>query len=1072
MDLTIRLVKSGFFVFKFHNLKFSREACTVRIKMDFTKWPSLLSSTVPVKKIPELSAPLNMKSVPKWVTDELSRRQRSSIDECDTSDTEVSETESSIASTHSEVNKKTPITNFIHFSPLLATFVCLTPHIKTDDPSLEKVGSDVAKLIQKCIVPFSLYGRIMRESGEDSLVVKFRVPGEVLAPVGVPAAIADILVSRHVPHVQYDWTTLRPDAACTAEEEKTIDGATDRMETISPSGDPSGTHGSTKGVQSPDAEMATVCFTIPCHFCIPLIQRILEKTKMMAPVREALLSAKVSCAIQLISKLVEEKSAGAWNDNKKTQMSAVYSFRSHLNFRCGDFMNALMDAQKAIELDPCQVEGYAVATKSYIALGHPELARAVAADAHTRLSFLTTRFIRGSLLSSIIPAFQKWRSGPDGVKMRLEVTISASSAETRHAVLDSYLTHPLKHPNHPGLSVGGFADLEVAGRNGFPDSARATATWISFVYSSSLTLLKTELLDFCTSPMFFTCRSNRVHATRAFNPNSQIFEEKISVLLPVLSSTTRICMNGSAVVRPGDGVVWCYYCGGIIQVESSRAPMPSFVCCSLGCGATYCSESCRNRAAAEYHWIECPQSVLLNIGARAFLELDYFITSLAPDIRLTKKCAKEKINDTPDLLSAIGISMRLYKQIMATVLSFALPALLGVHPMSQMMEERVNISAIKMEQLLQELDYAKIKPGLAVDKYNLLLAEKVLQALDIPFVTDANYSASPTVAEELILCPSPDLIPHISRRDLKFGSAEQEVVSIIPPDVKTCCAQKIWLFSQKIMAAIRENLHEEPLTDIQSEAPGCADDDPLPIFLGAPRFIPQLWDFCCTAYCVAETTYASPSIDSKWREQASKELTVPVIIISPHLSVATDLADFTGSYAYSRYCFEHEIQARAVQPSADESIMSVRSLNESELSISSQPQSVTDAYDPSPWTQWCTAIATGCTSIDTPLVSVQEQEPGGLPERLVSVTCSGPVQLDDMIRLKSASCVVILGLRTKLFFFSHYHLVFFQPFYLLIVTLFCDTMVSRRYGNHSDEPFTYSLMADWMATSYCHQTLC
>lgn len=331
--------------------------------------------------------------------------------------------------------------------------------------------------------------------------------------------------------------------------------------------------------------------------------------------------------------------------------------------------------------------------------------------------------------------------------------------------------------------------------------------------------------------------------------------------------------------------------------------------------------------------------------------------------------------------------------------------------MPSSMEDLVNFQSSKLENLLKELESKKITPGRSVDRYHILLAEKILHALDIPFLVDGNYSATPTVAEELCLCPSSSLIPQISKRDLKFGSDQPSYKSDIEGDVKSACAAAIWTFSQSISVAIRETLGNAPLPT----QPGSPFSDGQPTnawncssflsFLGASRFVPQLWDFCCTGYCIAEATLAS-NTEPRWRDQGMGEVFVPVVIISPHLSIITDLGEFAGNYAYSRYCFENEIRLKTLRQCADESMMSMRSFNDSDngdLSITSDAPHVSDPYDPSPWIQWCSSIAAGCTNIDTPTVSLDQS---GQHHRHVVVTSSGPVKLDDMVRLRSAwSCI-------------------------------------------------------------------
>lgn len=1060
------------------------------------KWPSVLKLNREEKA---LATPLNTKIVPKWITEELSRRRSCGLSIGDEGGEKMENEENESFSSKEMESKKVPLKNFVHFSSLMSTYVCLTPNITEHDAALDKLGPDVSNIIRQCIAPLSLYGRILRDSGDDSLVIQFCLPDVALAPKKDLALIENALDTLHIPYVhEQNFAFTLPSQQLSGSNPNSTEPSTSVKESRTP---PSGAavnscEGATRKVtgecsaQPPSGrnekresfaqrdcnEVSTVCFTLPVRCAVPLIQRILEKANLMNTVKEYALNGDMEKAIDLLSHFLDSSKSSGWRATRPREAASLLSFRAHLYFHMGAYKNAIKDARRAIEMDPTQVEGYSVATKSFISLGYPDLAEGIVIDCRRNIKFLPIRFLRGSLLCTLVGAFQRWRNSGGHSKIRLEVlplsaavrfsayrynmthtsdevSIAFSSSQERHAALSSYLTHPLKHPDHPGLTIENYSDIEMADLNGFPDSSPATATWINCVYSSTYRLLKSELLPFCSATMFFNSRSNRLHATRPFSPKSQLFEEKISLLLPVLGMGARIRIGGSnpVIIRPGDGIVFCNYCGGLLHVNPQllqgggngavsgglSSSNLSCVVCSLGCGATYCSEECHDKAASEYHWIQCPRSILLNIGPsyglegnwtaasffirRVFLSLDYFINSLVPEVRLTRKSPGEVIEEKTDTLYAIAISLRIYKQIIALLLSFVLWPLLGVLPMSQRMEDMILIKSSKLELLLRELESKAFTTENPSDKYNLLLAEKILHALDIPFFADTNYSAPPTVAEELVLCPSLSLIPRMSQRDMKFSSEKPANPSEIPEEMKVTCAAAIWTFSQSIAGAIREFLLDSPLSMQRLLASGSQfSEDSLGntrwtcysflSFIGSSRFISQLWDFCCSGYSIAEATFHSP-VDSRNEEliRVANEFTIPVVVISPHLSIITDLSDFTGSCAYSRFCFEHEIQLRIVTKSPEESMMSVCSLtnddsghcDKDDMSLSSQTP-IAAAYDPTPWIQWCSALAAGCTNIDTPKVCFRDV--GGQHERYVSVTSNGPVKLDDMVRLKSLWC--------------------------------------------------------------------
>lgn len=1052
-------------------------------KKDNATLPALPTLAPPVQT---LAAPLNTKGVPKWISDVLSQRHGRSVSTAD-EDSEKFENEAD-DSFHAKGSdlKKVSLSNFVHFSPLMCTYVCLTPNIKANDPDLEKLGPEVSQIIRKCVAPFSLYGRITRDSGDDSLVVQFRLPDIALSPGQDLSLIEETLDEAHIPFVNkkkfsFSSTCLKCSGGQTGGAEAPRSSKANYSEYECDNSkaevpEPASLLKDDKRysfASNNNNGTSTVCFTLPVRCCVPLIQRILEKANLMNAVQEYATDGKIDKAVELLSQFLDSSKSSVWRRTCREEVSSLLSFRAHLYFHLGAFNNAIKDAKRAIEIDPTQVEGYSVAAKSFISLGYPDLAESIVSGCVSRVKFLTIRFVRGSILCTLVSAFQRWRNSGTKSKIRLEilplaaavrfaayrynrshtsdeVSIASSSSSERHAVLDSYLTHPLKHPSHPGLSIDTFSDLENAGMNGFPESSRATATWINCVYSTSFQFLKNELLEFCSSPMFYTCRGNRAHATRAFSPKSQLFEEKVSLLLPVLGMGARIRMgeNNSMTIRSGDGVIWCNYCGGILHVDpqvlrgggSSMGSggvlysNSSCVVCSLGCGATYCSEECHDRAASEYHWIQCPKSILLNISPtyslegnwtavsfsirRVLLRFDYFITALVPEVKLSQKNRQEPIDETTDSLCPIAISLRIYKQIISMLLSFVLWPLLGILPMSPNMEELVLRKNSKLELLLRELESKSFKVDAIADRYNLLLAEKIFHAMDIPFTVDENYSSSPTVAEELGLCPSLSLLPTMSKRDMKFSSQPAPKESILPAEMKSTCAAAIWTFTQSIAGVICEFLSNTPLSVQRLLSPGSqSPEDSIAgtkwtyysflSFLGSSRFISQLWDFCCTGYSIGESTFVS-CVDCRGRKvnHVMNEFSLPVVVISPHLSIITDLGDFAGSYAYSRYCFEHEIQLRIVRKSPEESIMSVCSFanddsvqNDSDDSITPNLPPIPDVYDPSPWIQWCSSIAAGCTNIDTPTVYLRETE--GQRERYVSVSSSGIVKLDDMVRLKS-----------------------------------------------------------------------
>lgn len=208
---------------------------------------------------------------------------------------------------------------------------------------LRMLGSEVLTLIQKYLIPFSFCGELLRMSGSNA-VVSFHIPSEVIQQkAGKVKGLTSLLYKNNIRYVDG------------------VDGA--EQLPVEPERDVSEGKGT-------DDEVL-VSFTIPSMFCVSFIQRILEKAHLLEHVASAIESGRLLSAIRMLTLLLEDLEI---REHARAQCSAVYAFRAQLHYQLRKYTDAISDGNVALNLDPSQIEGYSVISKSYLQMGDKEAA--------------------------------------------------------------------------------------------------------------------------------------------------------------------------------------------------------------------------------------------------------------------------------------------------------------------------------------------------------------------------------------------------------------------------------------------------------------------------------------------------------------------------------------------------------------------------------------------------------------------------------------------------------------------------------------------------------------------------
>ncbi|ESL07159.1 hypothetical protein TRSC58_05158 [Trypanosoma rangeli SC58] len=303
------------------------------------------------------------------------------------------------------------------------------------------------------------------------------------------------------------------------------------------------------------------------------------------------------------------------------ELAPLYALLSFLRFQDGQYEQCVEDAVTALAYDCTCIEAYTRLMSGFIALGGEQEAILTAAVAVKRCAVLSPQFARVSRLAYVCAFYHRslGRHSLVDVSPRLRQASvvdvgsfrdAASLAKTRR------VTHRSTNVRMRTLS------------NSF-----ITPAPFSFVPPSSLR----NILSGASPPMEYFLRSLRARAACSFELNEIVFSEEVSmqVLLWALpgcehATSTAAC----AEVDVGLASSWmecrarfCAYCGHAlvsrsvllaeVRERTSKA-MAERVCwnfsekksvpCLAGCGDHYCNDICRNRAALEYHWVECAMS--------------------------------------------------------------------------------------------------------------------------------------------------------------------------------------------------------------------------------------------------------------------------------------------------------------------------------------------------------------------------------------------------------------------------------------------------------------------------------
>ncbi|KAH9601327.1 hypothetical protein LSM04_001899, partial [Trypanosoma melophagium] len=315
-----------------------------------------------------------------------------------------------------------------------------------------------------------------------------------------------------------------------------------------------------------------------------------------------------------------------WNANSAQQeLAPLYALLSLVHFHDAQYQQSLEDAITALAHDDTCVEAYTRVMASFMALSSEQEAFVASSLAIRRCSVISPQFVR---LSRILCACAFYRR---------------NLAE--HSGID--VLPRVRHSSCLEKGPGG----EPAKIPKIQRSVRLSSTFRvqKLCYSctaptslfSAVPLALRVLRTGACPPMDYFSRSLRARALCGFNHGDLVVCEKPSLHVLLLCSTkldrgaTALLSSLSSSPWCEDGscpaTVWtlcrkrfCAYCGyplvskQVLMVEireaaskaladrlcrnfSAREPLP----CAAGCGDHYCSEVCRNRAAVEYHSIEC-----------------------------------------------------------------------------------------------------------------------------------------------------------------------------------------------------------------------------------------------------------------------------------------------------------------------------------------------------------------------------------------------------------------------------------------------------------------------------------
>ncbi|RNF06902.1 hypothetical protein TraAM80_03718 [Trypanosoma rangeli] len=303
------------------------------------------------------------------------------------------------------------------------------------------------------------------------------------------------------------------------------------------------------------------------------------------------------------------------------ELAPLYALLSFLRFQDGQYEQCVEDAVTALAYDCTCIEAYTRLMSGFIALGGEQEAIVTAAVAVKRCSVLNPQFARVSRLAYVC-AFYHRNLGKHSL-----VDVSPRLRQASVAEVGSFRDAT----NLAKMRRSTCRSTTVRMRT--LSNSFITPPPFSFVPPSSLR----SILSGASPPMEYFLRCLRARAACSFELNEIVFSEEVplQVLLWTMPGCEHVTSTAAcAEVDAGLADSWincrarfCAYCGHALVsrsvllagvCERTSKAMADRVCwnfsekksvpCLAGCGEHYCNEICRNRAALEYHWIECAMS--------------------------------------------------------------------------------------------------------------------------------------------------------------------------------------------------------------------------------------------------------------------------------------------------------------------------------------------------------------------------------------------------------------------------------------------------------------------------------
>ncbi|KEG07951.1 hypothetical protein DQ04_08401010 [Trypanosoma grayi] len=303
------------------------------------------------------------------------------------------------------------------------------------------------------------------------------------------------------------------------------------------------------------------------------------------------------------------------------EFAPLYVLLSFLHFHDCQYQQSLEDAVVALTHDGTCVEAYARVMAGCMALGSEKEALVAAAIALKRCTALSPQYVRLSRVACVCAFYHRNLGEHSGVDVLPRVRYSTCLDEmcsVRDAMTLPKVHRAVRQP--PTVRVRKFSY-----------SCSAPTTVMSVVPP-----MLRSLLPGSSPSMDYFSRNLRARAACSFNIGDVVFCEEASIqvlLCPPIGNERDALVTTSPFLKDDDSRVeawascrlrFCAYCGyplvskQVLLAEvcentskaladrlrwsfNGKEPLP----CAAGCGEHYCGEVCRNRAALEYHAVEC-----------------------------------------------------------------------------------------------------------------------------------------------------------------------------------------------------------------------------------------------------------------------------------------------------------------------------------------------------------------------------------------------------------------------------------------------------------------------------------